>query len=93
MYNELEELLHKYLDKDLLVLEGQSGKEDRADDHNYKPVLLVISESADRLNELKDMIGDRYKGVYVRDEEKACKYLEKHEVDMILREGASVKTD
>ena len=93
MYNELEELLHKYLDKDLLVLEGQSGKEDRADDHNNKPVLLVISESADRLNELKDMIGDRYKGVYVRDEEKARKYLEKHEVDMILREGASVKTD
>ena len=35
MYNELEELLHKYLDKDQLVLEGQSGKEDRAADRNF----------------------------------------------------------
>ena len=47
--------------------------------------MLVISPSTDRLNEIKELIGSRYKGVFVKDEEKAAKYLEKHEVGFIIR--------
>ena len=54
-----------------------------------KPIILVISDSPERLNSLKEMIGDRYKGVYVRDEKKARKYMEKYRVAYVIRDGES----
>ena len=51
-----------------------------------RPTILVISPSAERLNEIKELLGDRYKGVFIRDEEKAEKYLEKHEVAFVIRD-------
>ena len=51
-----------------------------------RPVVLVVSGSTERLNEVKALLGDRYKGVFVKDEEKARKYLSKHEVQYIIRD-------
>ena len=89
MYADLEEVLLKYIDKRLLLTEEQLREEAAAKESEKanKPVILVISDSADRLNSLKEMIGDRFRGVYVRDEEKARKYMEKHKVAYIIREG------
>ncbi len=89
MYADLEELLLKYISPDLILTEEQLREEAAAKECEKanKPVILVISDSADKLNSLKEMIGDRFKGVYVRDEEKARKYMEKHDVAYIIREG------
>lgn len=82
MYNDLEVLLHKYIDKNLLVSPDETNE---VGEITERPTMLVIGESAEKLNDMKDMIGDRYKGVFVRDEEKAGKYLEKHDVQLIIR--------
>ena len=47
----------------------------------------MINKDADKLKELKEILADSFKGVYVKDEASAEKYLSKHKVDMILREG------
>ena len=52
-----------------------------------KPIVLVINDSKEKLKDIKESIGDKYKGVFVRDEESAEKYLSKHQVDYIIREG------
>ncbi|MBO4904349.1 MAG: response regulator [Lachnospiraceae bacterium] len=82
MYNELEALLKKYIDKSKFVSSEQLKEEES--EESDKPVVLVISDSSEKLKALKEMIGSRYKGVYVRDKEKAQKYLEKHEVELII---------
>ena len=82
MYNELENILHKYLKEEMIL-----SKEDVEKINGERPVILVVSGSAERMNELKDTFGDRYKGVFVRDEEKANKYLSNHKVDFIMREN------
>jgi hypothetical protein len=46
---------------------------------------MVVSDSKDKLDAMKSLFGTRYKGVFVRDEEKAQKYLEKHEVEFVIR--------
>ena len=43
------------------------------EDTAKRPVVLVVSDSADKLNAVKEMLGSRYKGVFVRDEEKASR--------------------
>ena len=79
IYSELEELLLKYIDSSMLTTTDETGKEE-------KPVVLVINESSEKLRELKDVLKDHYKGVFVKDEESADKYLKKHEVAFIIRE-------
>ena len=78
MYRDLEEALIKYIDKSLLKETEEAAKE--------HPVVLVVSESTEKLNEIKVLLGDKYKGVFVKDEEKAQKYLSKHEVKYIIHE-------
>ena len=100
MYAALEAILLKYLDEDKISGEGPDGHSAAEaygnDAHpaeeaaggpsaDARPVVLVVSPSADKLNAVKEILGSRYKGVFVRDEEKAARYLEKHEVDMVLR--------
>lgn len=87
LYSELEAVLLKYIDSSQLLTTEQLKKEedDRKHRKQERPVILVINDSAETLNELKEMIGDRYKGVYVRNEEAAEKYLEKHKADFILK--------
>ena len=92
MFADLEEVLLKFIDKRLLLTEEQLREEAAAKEleNVNKPVILVISDSTERLNSLKEMIGDGYKGVYVRDEEKARKYMEKHRVAYVIRDGESI---
>ncbi len=79
-YADLEKTLLKYLPPKLI-----SKEENRMEEPAKKPVILVVDDSAERLGKIKELLGDRYKGVFVRDSEKAEKYLEKHSVDYVLR--------
>ena len=100
MYADLEDILLKYIDRShILTREQIEAREAEAskgeteskavgvqgDGDAAKPVILVISDSAEKLKELKESIGGHYKGVFVRNEESAAKYLEKHEVEFVLR--------
>lgn len=86
MYEDLENILLKHLDKRLILTKEQiEAEEERSD----KPVVLVVNSSSEKLNEMKMMLGDKYRGVFVKDEEKAEKYLAKHTVEFVIREGGS----
>ena len=86
MYADLESLLHKYLKRDLILTSEQIAALDAAgDSEENKPVILVINESKEKLNSLKARASDGFRWVYVRDEESARKYMEKHHADYNLR--------
>ena len=53
-----------------------------------KPAVLVICDSTEKLNQAKTLISDDFKGVFVRDEAQAARYLEKHEVAFVIRDLA-----
>ncbi len=91
MYQDLENILLKYLRKDLVLTEEEAKKHE-SEESGDKPVVLVINDSKDKLNELKEVIGKRYKGVFVRDEESAAKYLAKHSVEFVIRDGNAQNT-
>ncbi len=91
LYADLEKMLLKHIPKelqkegDLLPEKERKAKESTRPEE--RPHVLVINESADKLREIKEMLGDRYKGVFVRDEAAAEKYLKKHEVAFVIREN------
>lgn len=89
MYQELEKILDKYLASNLILSQEEIDAETKKQmgDGNEKPIILVINESKDKLNELKELIGDEYKGVFVRDEESAARYMQKHSVAYVIRDG------
>lgn len=79
IYQELEEILRKYLDKNLLVNEEpQKPVDNKGALTNDKPLVIVIDPSSDKLREMKDFLGENCKGVFVKDMESASKYLAKH---------------
>ena len=79
IYQELEEILRKYLDKDLIKMEdAQADTKSQSADLTGKPLVIVIDPSADNLRSMKNQLGDSCKGVYVKDAESAARYLEKH---------------
>lgn len=85
MYKALEAILHKYINERLIMKpdgENAAGAEEPSAE---RPVILVVSDSKDKLDEMKELLGSRYKGVFVRDEEKASKYIEKHKVEFVIR--------
>ena len=86
MYDDLEEILLRYIDKGLILTKEQIERENI----NEKSVVLFISDSTDEIEEIKNILGDGYKGVFVRNEEQAAKYLSRHEVKYIIRDGGSV---
>ena len=47
--------------------------------------MLVINSSSEKLNEIKELVGDRYKGVFVKNDEQARKFLARHNVEFIIR--------
>lgn len=49
--------------------------------------ILVIAPSTESLRECKTILAPIFNGVYVKSEEEAEKYLEKHEVDYVMRTG------
>ena len=84
MYEDLERILLKYIDASLLMTEEMLKYEE---ENKPRPIVLVVNDSPERLNEIKEMLGTGFKGVYVRDEEQAQKYLEGHEVEFVIRDG------
>ena len=76
MYENLEEMLIKYLDPELIKGEDEK-QEDKNPDNEEKPVVIAVSSSSEKLREIKDLLGDEYKGVFVKDMESAVKYAEK----------------
>ena len=81
MYEALEALLIKYLDKSLILTEDQVAALENAkkakETDGEKPVVIAISSSSDKLKALKELLKDSCKGVYVKDTESAAKYLSK----------------
>ena len=78
---ELEEALAEYLPEDLL----QNSDDIEEEIHSDKlKKALVIDEDSDNLKEMMKDLDGIYDGVYVRDYEKARKYLEKNDVDYII---------
>ncbi|MBQ6967871.1 MAG: response regulator [Lachnospiraceae bacterium] len=97
MYPDLESVLLKYMDERLLQPDAPkeagaatASSSDDSGDPAENGVILVINDSPEKLRTIKEMIGSRYKGVYVRDEASARKYLSKHQADLILRDGDSI---
>ncbi len=85
IYDDLENLLKKYLDPSLILSEEELNAEEKPrSDNKEKPVILVINPSSEKLDEIKKTLNDNYKGVYVRDKINAEKYLSKHKADFIL---------
>ncbi len=95
MYPELEETLQKYLRADLLLtqeeIEAEALQEEkkRKEQDATKPAVLVICDSTEKLNQAKTLISNDFKGVFVRDEAQAARYLEKHEVAFVIRDFAT----
>ena len=81
MSGELEEILRTHLD---VKLQKEKGTE-HPDAPKEKPVVLVVNDHQEEIAKIREMLGDAYKGVYVRDEERAAKYLSSHEVAFIVR--------
>ena len=84
MYEELEKILFKYLDGGKILTSEQIEAEE---DKKNKPLVLVINDSSERLKEIRELLGSGYKGVYVKNEEQAGKFLAKHKVEFIIRDG------
>ncbi len=90
-FKELEEALVAYLPKNL-QLEPDEMKEiiekEKEDYQEINPLemkkVLVIDNDPDYLQEVRGDIENRYKGTYVRDMDKAKKYLSRHDVDYII---------
>ncbi len=79
IYEQLEELLQKYIAPELKLSEAEIAKleEERKRLQAEKPIVLVISESSEKLKDAKALLGEEYKGVFVKDIKSAEKYLEK----------------
>ncbi len=81
MYEALEMILLKYLDKSLILTEEQlkeaeKEKTEKEQDPD-QPIAIVISPSSDKLKAMKAKLKDECKGVFVKDIESARKYLAK----------------
>jgi CheY-like chemotaxis protein len=89
MYPELEEILMKSLDSSLILTKEQIDEQGDPDGSD-KPTVLVISDSAENLKVFKEIMSDRCKGGFVKDEESARRYLKKHTVAYILKDGREI---
>ena len=93
MYADLEQLLFRYIDEKLIMSaeqqeEEEKKKEEASDQQEAElPPVLVINASSEKLKEMKEVLSGHYKGVFVKDEASAEKYLAKHRVEFVIREG------
>ena len=97
MYGELEAILLKYIDSSLLITEEELNKNEINNPSEIKeydettedkPVVLVINNSSDKLKEFKEFLSEKYKGVFVKDEESAEKFMKNHKVEFVVRDGS-----
>ena len=79
MYDALESVIRKYLDDKKIFNETQIAKLEKDKSQAKKPIILAISDSPDELRDIKALVGDHYKGIYVKDIASAEKYLAKKE--------------
>ena len=86
IYEELESVLLKYIDERLLVSREEADRI-RERENEEKPVILVVSEDPESLKKAREVIGDKYRGAFVKSEEQARKYLESHKVEFVLRDA------
>jgi CheY-like chemotaxis protein len=82
IYDDLEKILYKYIDSSKILTPEQIEAEE---EKKNKPLVLVINSSSEKLNEIKELVGDRYKGVFVKNDEQARKFLARHNVEFIIR--------
>ncbi|MCR5093574.1 MAG: response regulator [Lachnospiraceae bacterium] len=87
MYEDLENILLKYIDPEHIYTREQIEEEEA---RREKPVVLVINDSAERLRDVRELLGDRFKGVFVKDEQQAGKYLSRHKVEFIIKDGGAL---
>ena len=85
MYEELEAALFKYLPKDKIDTDAHMGQ-----DADSVPVVLVINDSPAALSQVRRFLGDGCRGVFVRNDEQARKYLKDHTIDYVIRDGGSM---
>lgn len=91
-FKELEDVLDEHLPENLKLSEDEIKEIlDHENDGEEKEVVplemkkvLVIDEDPDYLQEARKDMEGRYKGTYVRDVEKAKKYLSRHDVDYVV---------
>ncbi len=92
LYPELEAVLGRYIPEDKFLsaeeIEEETRKRsmEKAAADAARPVVLVISDSTDKLIEAKSMVTDEYKVICVKDEEHAKRYMEKHDVSYVVRD-------
>ncbi|MCR4787445.1 MAG: response regulator [Lachnospiraceae bacterium] len=88
MYKALEAIMLKYFDKKLIKTKEDiereknqrpEGKDPVSDED--KPLVIAISDSSDRLRDVKALLKDDYKGVFVKDIDSAMRFLIKKEKD------------
>ena len=82
IYDDLEKILYKYIDSSKILTPEQIEAEE---EKKNRPLVLVINSSSEKLNEIKELLGDRYKGVFVKNDEQARKFLARHKVEFIIR--------
>ena len=85
MYEELEAALFKYLPKDKIDTDDDLGQ-----NADTAPVFLVINDSPAALSQVRRFLGDGCRGVFVRNDEQARKYLKDHTIDYVIRDGGSM---
>ncbi|MCR5788493.1 MAG: response regulator [Lachnospiraceae bacterium] len=77
MYTALETILFKYLKPELIRKNEETAEKAETAEPGEKPLVIAVSDSADKLRELKSLLGNDVKGVFVKDNDSALKYLEK----------------
>ena len=92
LYPELEAILYKCIPAGKILTSEELEEENRRNEaakaqaEACRPVVLVISDSTERLSEAKGMITDEYKVICVKDEAHCARYMEKHDVAYVIRE-------
>ncbi len=75
MFDALEAILLRYLDPKLI----KNAEAEEPAEEGEKPLVIAISDSPDKLRKIKSILADSVKGVFVKDNESAAKYLAKQE--------------
>ena len=81
MYDALETILKRYLDEKMVIIQEQSAelsKQVSAEEEDDKPLVIAVSQSSDKLKQLRALLGSKYKGVFVKDMDSVEKYLKKN---------------
>lgn len=82
LYTELEELLFKYIPKDMIV-----SKKDTDGNSQSKPTVLIVESDCDNLTVMCETLQESYNVVTVECEADAEAYLSNHAVAFVMKGG------